>query len=378
MTSVQKHSEQVLATALKEIGESEAVKRFLTKYGNVRTRAAYSYWLSKYLQWLKDQGITLSPDALIKDNLECVFNSDAVDVRTKRRHTDWLSTFVNEYLIKQGNKEATRRLVSACVKEYYKRNDSELFGDFSVASQPFGPSAKALRAEDIRTVLKSLPLNIRAPLIMEWQSGVEINRVLAFKWAGLQWKDSITAPLRLDFYGRKTHRREYCTFIGTDTVNALKTLGVRTEYLFPGKRGLQSEFAWLNHRLKLAASKLMKEKLIQDYSLSSWRSHMLRHSFETEASHAGVRMEIRNYFLGHVSGIEWVYHHTDEVHPEDLVAEYRKIEPFVSLDQTEATMKNEFDDERESWLKELMVLKDQVRSLMSGSSPRASAVAREA
>jgi hypothetical protein len=37
------------------------------------------------------EGVSLTPDGLVQDNLLCVYKSDPTDVRTKRRHTDWLT-----------------------------------------------------------------------------------------------------------------------------------------------------------------------------------------------------------------------------------------------------------------------------------------------
>ena len=44
----------------------------------------------------------MDPDELVKDNLECVYNSSPTDVKTKRRHTDWLDEYVNDYLLNRG------------------------------------------------------------------------------------------------------------------------------------------------------------------------------------------------------------------------------------------------------------------------------------
>lgn len=41
--------------------------------------------------------------------------------------------------------------------------------------------------------------------------------------------------------------------------------------------------------------------------------------------------------MGHVSAIEWVHQHP-ELHEEDFVKEYQKLEPFLSLDYTDAVV----------------------------------------
>ena len=78
---------------MEEIGPSKALDRFLSRFGNVRTKATYSIELVLYLRWLKTRGVGMSLDELVRDNLICVFKSDPIDVTTKRRHTDLLNDY---------------------------------------------------------------------------------------------------------------------------------------------------------------------------------------------------------------------------------------------------------------------------------------------
>ena len=168
------------------------------------------------------------------------------------------------------------------------------------------------------------PYSIRAPLLVEWQSSIEINRVLSLTWDDLKGFDTGERPVKIELYGRKKHRRGYLTFVGRDSIDHLKALGTRDahRYIFPSKSGSLMSDEWLNERMRRTAVNLMKQGLIGQYPPESWHTHALRHSFETEASHAGVKAEIRDFFLGHVTGIQWIYDHRDELHPEDLVQEY--------------------------------------------------------
>src|SRR5271167_3500465 len=78
-------------------GRYESIKRFMRKISKVSTRFCYLLMLDQYFRWLRDaKGVTMDPDGLVKDNLECVYNSAPTDVRTKRRHTDWLDEYVND------------------------------------------------------------------------------------------------------------------------------------------------------------------------------------------------------------------------------------------------------------------------------------------
>jgi integrase len=218
MTRREARYERTLQKKLKEIGDYETIRRFTSKYGNFRTVLGYIIALSLYLRWLKSRRITLNPDELIQDNLRCIYESVPTDVRTKRRHTDLLNEYVNE-VMKGGKSDSLRKITAAAVMMFYKRNDSPLFGDFQLAEGKPTRPAPALSAEDIRAVLKALPLAQRLALLFEWQSGVEINRVLGFTWQELNLEET---PCQLAIYGRKNHRRPYMTFLGADTIQGLR------------------------------------------------------------------------------------------------------------------------------------------------------------
>ncbi len=132
-TSRERALEQELRRKLEELGPYDSVKRFFSKYANVRTRCVYAVYLALYFRWLKGQGVILNPDALLNENLENVYGSGPTDVARKRRHTDLLNSYVNGYLVEGGKSDADRKVRAAAIMMFYKRNDSPLFGDFSLA-----------------------------------------------------------------------------------------------------------------------------------------------------------------------------------------------------------------------------------------------------
>jgi hypothetical protein len=156
-------AEGAVQRKLQRMGPSRVIDSLLSKYGNLGTRLTYAYDLSIYPDWLKEKGITMIPDALAKDNLECIFRSDPTDVITKAKHTSWLDEYVNKYLVEIDCTESRRRHVTSVVKAFYERGNSPLFGDFAVPIQPLTRPAKPLFTEDIRLVLKALPLAVRTP-----------------------------------------------------------------------------------------------------------------------------------------------------------------------------------------------------------------------
>ncbi|MGD0145945.1 MAG: tyrosine-type recombinase/integrase [Nitrososphaerales archaeon] len=374
------HLERELARLMAELGPYRSVDRFISKYGKPTTKVTYLNQLVLYVRWLRtSKRVSISLDELVTDNLRCVYESKATDVETKRRHTDWLDGYVNRCLVDRGVSYSTRKMTSTAVREFYKRNDSTLFGDFSVSEpQTDQRPPKPLEAGDIRATLSALPPQQRLPLLMVWQSGTEIGKVLSLTWRDLEGLDSGEHLVKLSFQGRKLHRKPYYTFIGRDSVGLLKMWRGRwaeqggreptpEDFVMLGKSGMTMDRAHLNGVLQQMATRLFRQGMVKNGDPGSWHTHYLRHSFETEASHAGVKAELRDFFAGHMKGIQWIYNHRDELHEEDLVKEYRKVEPYVSLNQTEAVLKGEFEEERRSWITEIQELKRQVARL-AGSS----------
>lgn len=347
---------------LARIGDCRSMQRFLGKYGKVLSWSAALFHMSRYFTWLREKkGITLTPDQLVVDNLKCVYESVAVDVTTKRRHTDWLDEFVNKYLVEKGVADQSRSTTASFVKLFYSRNDSPLFGDFSVSLHSVKPSPPPLEAEDVRAVLKALPLAQRTPLLIMWQGGIEINRVLFLTWGEIKGIAQGEYPLKLKFFGRKRHRRPYHTYIGKDSIDGLKAWREKwadlqgrqpgaNDLVFMGKGGPMS-VGNLNEVMRSTALSLARQGLVKNDNPRSWHSHFLRHSFETEGAHARAVKEVRGFFEGHVHDIAWVYNHTDALHEEDMITEYLKIEPYVSLSPNEAELRAEYD-RREKRLKE--------------------------
>lgn len=341
---------RTLEKKLEELGPSKAVDRFLSKYGNHNTRTAYAIELAIYFRWLRNaQGVTMSADELIVDNLRCVFESSAVDVARKRKHLDWLNEYSNKFLLEQGYSESKRHAAANAIRMFYEKNDSSLFGDYSLASQPLETPPPPLYPDDIRKVLLAMNLRARAPLVLAWQSGIEINRLL-----GLELSPNASAPLKIPLLGRKGHRKAYWTYAGADSLQLMKTVGARG---FPRYDSLADQF-------RDAAMKLGGKGLLKNPDRRSWHIHALRHSFSTECKAARVDNEIREFFLGHVGGIAYVYQH-QEVHEGDILAEYEKVEPFVSLDANEASIRKEFESREKELRSEFEALREDFEELQA-------------
>lgn len=324
---------------LAELDNDPAVNSFLEDYPNMHTKLAYVRALAEYFRWLDSQGLVMTPSELLRDNLTCVFNSEATDTATKAKHTRLLKTYINTYLFQKGCADAKRRLVAAAIRTFYQSQNSPLFGAYKFAETPADdtPSAPpALYPDDIRKVLAAMDMQDRTPLLVAWQSGLEIHRVYRLE-------GRIPPTGRLDFPGRKGHRESYYTFVGHESLDAVKSLAGRRYHTY----------ATICMNFRDTAVKLGTQGLLKNPDPRSWHPHALRHSFKTEAEHLNVQSQVIEFWMGHTQGIKWVYSHSSEVHPEDITAAYKKLEPALSLLPDRVRAEEEFTA-RERTLREEM------------------------
>jgi integrase len=364
-----------LEKSLERIGPSEAVTRFLSKYGPVRTRNSYAGSLLTYFLWLKSSGVTLRPDQLITDNLQNVFKSDPTDISRKRMHTDWLLRYVNTYLIQKGCSQGYRTHEATVIKRFYARNDSALYGDFQLSFERAKRVTKALTPADIRVVLKSLPIQVRLPYLLAWQGGLEVDKIMSLKWSDVEeGLERGERPLKLTFSGRKRMVRPYFTFVGSDSIDLLlqwrakledgmKRRPGSEEFVMLGKNGRPMDYGWVWRVLKQKTKQLGAARLIKVLDPKSWHPHNFRKSFRTEAAHAGVPSDTVEFFMGHDRGVIAIYNRSDEVHEEDFLTEYRKMEPFVSLDYTESALRDEYETREQTYLSKILEIEKNYEEL---------------
>lgn len=345
---------KTLERFLKEIGPSRAVESFLSEHGNVRTKCAYAMELVEYKRWLTDRGIKFGWDELPKDNLRCVYESRPIDVEAKRTHMDWLKTYLNVYMMGKGYSLSKRKIASVAIREFYEANDSPLFGHLKEAEGKEAASPPPLEPDDIRKVLLAMSGRFRMPLLIEWQSSIEINRVIDMDWS-FALKDGVASPVKVSLFGRKRHKKPYSTFLGAESYALLKSYA----RVMPSYEAVCDNFHSAVRRLSASGE-------LKNPDMGSWHTHYLRHSFKTEAEHAEAKSGIIEYFMGHKGGIKWVYDHRDEIHPEDYEKEYRKIEPHVSLHPNEATIRESYAEREQSLLKRVTSLEQRLERMVSG------------
>lgn len=78
--------------------------------------------------------------------------------------------------------------------------------------------------------------------------------------------------------------------------------------------------------------------------------------------------EVREFWMGNVSAIAWVYQHP-ELHEEDFVREYRKVELHLGLSQSEIAIEERVKAQFEA---RLVGLEAQMQEYLTRKMPGAS------
>jgi hypothetical protein len=165
-----------------------------------------------------------------------------------------------------------------------------------------------------------------------------------------------TFPLKVEL--TNDNNRKYHTYLGEDAVDLIK-IYLKYRRGFVGHDIRPEEYLIVQDARPVNPEKYVKEGYIQRQIRDTikngnfeengkgkrgrfkYRSHVYRHLFKTECAHAGINPMISEFFMGHDKGIEYVYNHQHELHPEDFVALYKKVEPYLSLSQTKTAEINE-------------------------------------
>ena len=294
--------------------------------------------------------VQLSPRELVEENLRNVYESGPLEVDRKRMHTDWLEEYlaIDGPLVGRGNKY--KRLVAASVRSFYTRNDSPLFGDFKVPEDNYEERrSRPISVEEATKLINLLPFRAKVVAVCQLQSGIRITELLRLKYKELaEGLEKDRMPLKVPL--RNDNGREYFTYLGEDAVNLLK-LYLQHRASLTGRQIKQDEYIFIPEQKETRKLEPLKRDFIQRQILRTvlrsgfsnrnshkdltWRqnyhTHAFRHIFRTECAHAGIPNEIAEFWMGHDRGVEYIYNHRDKFHEEDFTAEYRKVEPYLSI-----------------------------------------------
>ena len=144
--------------------------------------------------------------------------------------------------------------------------------------------------------------------------------------------------------------RKYFTFLGRDAIEHLK-LYLEYRQKLTGKPIAAKDYIFINdmYASEIETGKPLTKDSVEKQILRAlttkgvikrdgsarWRSefhpHALRHLFKTECAHVGINPVISEFWMGHDKGIEYAYNHQHELHPEDFVQTYKKVEPYLSI-----------------------------------------------
>jgi len=339
------------------------VNRWLGNYGSFDSRHTLSYAFYRYVCWLRGcKDAALTPSKLVQLNLKNIYESQSLDVATKRQHTDWLLEFVNtEARDQKGDWVKSGKWIKGIVtaaRAFYKSNDSPLTGNMRIP-QPimYRKRTKSMTIEQARKLIAVLPFRVKVIAIIQLKSGMRIGEALNLKWSDIKKRyEAKEVPLRIDLLN--DNGREYFTFLDAEAVEFLRQYLTYREKLV-GRKIEDAEYIFIaeaaDPELRLRA--IDRDSVVRQFfgtakdkglvtntdndmrsHKSEFKSHGLRHIFKTEVVRAGSELSIQRidtiveYFMGHDKGIQEIYDHTSEFHPELFKSAYEKISAYLSLD----------------------------------------------
>jgi len=261
--------------------------------------------LKRYAQWLRKTGRMPAGglDALIEEN-QC--NLQSPDVRVRIKQYEWADEYLNEELVRRGIRDNSRKQARFAVAALYEANFSPLAGELRVALHDQPKTKKGILAEEVRRVLLALPFDKRLPVLLQFQTGLNISLVLALRWGDL---DLSKAPMRIDFAGRKTNRRPFFTLAGHDSVEGLRVWR-KMQQEFLGREQVDSDFvfatgrwalplpSYLNSLMTAAARRLAEEGLVKS-PYANFQTHSLRRCFKSTTAHLNLDSNMVEFMMGH-------------------------------------------------------------------------------
>ena len=294
------------------------------------TKRVYRVALNIYCSYRK-----LNPKELI-DEIE----QDREKARREQGEVEMHVKEFHEWLLKEKEKEVGVKnkktgekgvspnrayMVVAAVRSFYQANGFPLMGLRLKKRHNLKKNNKLhLRAEQVRKLVEHAPtLRDKAIILMLFQSGMDISTLISLDYGdvarGLKNNEE---PLEIQVV-RKKASAEYVTFVGRDTINALKNyLGKRKqkqgeikldEPLFTKERKGNGEKrinrALIDKMLKETAivSGLVSKEEMENADLNPCRPHALRTAFSTIMKLQGVNNEIVEYWMGHTLPYEATY-----------------------------------------------------------------------
>ena len=313
------------------------------------TRKQFQYYVQRYLDWLRGEGLFLSGDALLRDY-------DGLKGRQRARHLELLK----RWLRAMGGSRKTREVAFYAVKNFYSyhqlflppltRSEKKMVFRASETDKQRKMAHSVIRREELRNVLLECIQPYRSILLIMFQGGIGQAEFNYFNLQG--WRNVVPhlqgeKPVRVDLYRQKISAEDvhkYYTFLGSDAKEAIlrwlpqrarilkragsvKTKASEALFLTYSKGDDQvtvpnKDTIW--HAMRAAAIRIN----LTTSTYNKFKPHNLRHAFRSICTISGVKKTASEYFLGHK--IDY-YDESPELNPEWFQKEYMKAEPALNI-----------------------------------------------
>ena len=285
----------------------------------------------------------LNPEQLIDEAEE-----DRKKPRRERGKLEQRLAEFHQHLLKKGYSKSLASLYVTAMRSFYRRNGFPIMTKAPKASAKKENRKRALTPADVKKLVDHAPtLRDRAIILMMFQGGFDVSTICSLNYGDVAREfEAGIEPLMIEVV-REKEEFEYFTFIGSDTVEALKAyiderkrkgeeLRLDTPlFLKEGakkKAGQRITTNLIQNMLRDVALKagLVTEEELEVADLNLVRPHALRSSFSTILRLNGFDPLIVDFLQGHTLPYNGAY----LIPPPEKVREmYAEVEPQLSISQ---------------------------------------------
>lgn len=314
------------------------------------TRRVYGFYFSKYMDWLRGEGMYLTPENLLRDY-------EGLKSREQYRHVDVLKRWVKQV----GGSRNARNSAYSSVRSFYEFNRLNLpplsrrdrREMFRVTEQDVQHhmADKPITREQLRTLLLETSQPYRSILLIMFQGGLgqaEFQYFNRHTWHDVVDNLKSIGPVQVNIYRKKISTEDvhdYYTFLSSDSKDAIERwlpqrdrMIKRLKVVKPGaEKCLFLAYDRTNRCIVAPQPQSMwkamwyaslRLKMRRAGEFSKYKPHKLRHAFRSICTVCGVSKIASEWFLGHK--IDY-YDKSPDLDVEFFRKEYEKAEPQINL-----------------------------------------------
>lgn len=297
----------------------------------------------------------MNPEELIDEYLEDRQHEDPREYGKPERELRKYKEKLDKKVENEEMSPATRQQLFSRIKSFYSFWDCDI--DFQIPKGEPVNQKKKLRKKEIRKLVDhSRTPRDKAIIMMGFQTGMGVQEICNLNYGPISESiENEEPPIRIRTKRHKTESN-FETYLGENGLYYLKEyLNERISkhgepdyndplFVKSGKKRITPRVIQKNlKRIALRSGVVSKEKM-ENTKQNPARFHAIRTAFSSLCKLKGIAKEIRETWMGHSRPYKGAY---DKYTVEELKAKYRKVEPELTIRETEEAVvdiKEEVDE----------------------------------